>query len=197
MTTKNETSVTRRDFLAAVGVGAAALAVPAGAVAAESGAGTGGRLPWLAEQARAAYVAEVEMLAERLRPRFESGELRGMRDEDLEDDHGALSPMWEVGQEAGEYFRLVKRGPPGSIRGGEFYEGAEQAAHLVLLASPSTPYVDNQGLYVAYEAQEAAMWDVILIARERGWYTPGPTECLGRDFDEDQELQAQRQGVRS
>ncbi len=65
--------------MAALGVGAAALAVPAGAVAAR---GSG---PGHLEALRDWYQREIETLAEELRPRFEAGELRANSGDDYED----------------------------------------------------------------------------------------------------------------
>jgi hypothetical protein len=188
-TQQGDNGTTRRGFIGAIGAAAAAAAAPGVAF----GAGAPRPLAWpealaewpgafneLAERFRPLYRREVARLAEELRPRFESGELRAFEDEDLEDgESGATSPMWRIEAEAGEHFRLVKRDGSGRCAAGEVYEGAGHIASLILVVSPSTFYVGDDWSHVAYRANAAAMWDVILHARERGWYTPSPDEEIG------------------
>jgi hypothetical protein len=120
-----------------------------------------------------------------------------MTDDELEDGQsGQTAPVWKIEAAAGEHFGLTKGASYDEDR--RICEGAEHVAHMVLAVSLSAPYSSEEWVNVAYQAREAAMWDVILYAREHGWYTPLPTEQLGRNFAEDQELQAARDaGARS
>jgi hypothetical protein len=121
---------------------------------------------------RATYLAEVERLAEELRPRFEAGELRAMTGEDLEDgDWGATSPFWKVGEICAARFGCaVTRTADGAL------VGDIEAARLVLLASPRAESQDRNATHPCYPAKDAAAWDVIAVARERGMYVPGADE---------------------
>jgi hypothetical protein len=199
--TKN--TVSRRGFIGKIGAAVAVTAIPLSAVARspltwpETLEAWPGAFRELVERFRPLYTAEVARLAETLRPRFESGELHAMTDEELEDgESGATAPIWKVEAAAGEHFGLTKGASFDKDR--EICEGAEHVAHMVLAVSPSAPYAGDGWVHVAYEAREAAMWDVVLYAREHGGYTPLPTEQLGRSFEEDRELQAARDaGARS
>jgi hypothetical protein len=143
----------------------------------------------LVQRFRPLYEAEIARVAATLRARFESGELRAITDEDLEDgDSGATSPMWRIEAAVGEHFRLLQ---PGSRE--EICEGAGHIAHMILAVSPSASYTEGAGWHCdAYWASAAATWDVILYAREQGWYAPGATEQLGRSYEEEQALKAVR-----
>jgi hypothetical protein len=190
-------NVSRRGFLAAAGAAVAATVVPTAAVSAttaplawpETLDAWPAAFRWLVDRFRPLYMAEVARLAETLRPRFESGELHAMTDDELEDgENGATAPVWRIEAAAGDYFGLTK-GATGQEEQHPL-TGSEHIAHMVIAVSPSAPYVVDEGWkHVAYEARDAAMWDVILYAREHGWYTPLPTEQLGRNFEECRELE--------
>jgi hypothetical protein len=198
---ENKSSVTRRGFLAGCGAAAAGVAVTGAAPAGQAAMNWPETLrAWpsafneLAERFRPLYMAEVARLADTLRPRFESGELRGFTDEDLEDGaSGRDSPLWKIEAAAGEHFRLVRRGEDP-----EPYDGAELVAGVILGVSPSAPFTGDGWEHVAYQANEAATWDVLLHARGQGWYTPGSTEQLGRNREECEAIEAARAaGVQS
>jgi hypothetical protein len=168
MTTKLDT--TRRGFLAACGVGAAALAVPGGAAEARGFADPfGGLFSW--------YRRMIERLAEELRPRFASGELRAPRDVDFEEEDGPA----RAHQDSTPWRRIeaVIAAPLG-IQVDEsvprVYVGDVARAHLVLAASPVTPFVSTDAAHHGFAAQEVARWDVIALARARGYYVPAADE---------------------
>lgn len=175
MTMRGET--TRRGFLAALGVGAAALAVPVGAMAASTSGPAG------LEALRGWYRREIEKLAEELRPRFEAGELRAYRDSDFDDEDG---PAWRDSDDqpkhlieaaCGRHFGLGKF-VEGEFTLGHprFFEGDEAAAYLVLALSPHAPFMDTAPIHPGLVARDAAAWDVIAVARARGYYVPAADE---------------------
>jgi hypothetical protein len=49
--------------------------------------------------------------------------------------------------------------------------------HLLALCSPSTKRISDAGQTLFGRAAEAVGWDVLRIARERGWYRPARGEC--------------------
>ena len=208
-TNEKTNEVSRRGFIGAIGAATAAAALPVGALAASPLTWPETLAAWpeafrgLVERFRPLYVAEVARLAATLRPRFESGELHAMTDDELEDDAGAMAPIWRVQAAAGEHFGLVRAGgregrSSGVEREERICDGAGHVAHMILAVSRSAPFMDEGWDHVAYQANEAAMWDVVLHARAAGWYTPGPTEQLGRNFAECRVLEAGRNaGVRS
>jgi hypothetical protein len=66
----------------------------------------------------------------------------------------------------------------------ETFDGDAARAYLVLAASPHAEATRNTQLHPGHHAQEAAAWDVIAIARARGWYTPTEDECADPLEDE-------------
>ncbi len=42
----------------------------------------------------------------------------------------------------------------------------------MLALSPHSPHVDTAAVHPAFMAADAAAWDVIALARARGWYAP-------------------------
>ncbi len=105
---------------------------------------------------RADYQRRVEQLAEELRSRFESGELRGWRSGDGE--RGRPDPRRELEDVAERHFA----------------RGAEQVRATIFL-SPSAPKVqaatDGDGLEITAKdlAAESAALDVLAVAKARGW----------------------------
>lgn len=121
------------------------------------------------EQLRAAYLAEVTRFAETLRPRFESGDLRGYTDEDSEhenerDDYKA--PLFHLEDLCDEAFRLdVDR----------FGEEAYRNAYLIRSVSPGDAHTED-AQPIAGQAGIAVAFDVLAVAQARGWYIPAEGE---------------------
>lgn len=125
---------------------------------------------------RAAYLAEVTRFAESLRGRFESGELRALVDRDLE--RRGYVPMHELERLVTAHFGLqIEKLEDCPKPGWTTLNGDEDSAHLVLAASASSDAVQNGSDNIFLWATDAATWDVIRIARARGWYEPLPGEC--------------------
>ncbi len=163
---------TRRGFFGAVGVVTAAAALPRVAGAAPRG---GRDVRSHLAAMRAAYLTQVDGIAEELRPRFQAGELHAF----TETDFGPDAAMYEIERACAAALGLeVTRTPAAD---GEWFDGDEPAAHLVLAASRFGPAVTEGGgstsYHPCYDAATAAAWDVIMLARERGWYVPAANEC--------------------
>lgn len=106
---------------------------------------------------RNAYNREIERIAEELRPRLESRELRGYLDEDFEGEKkGRRAPREVLEREVGG--RIARN---------------EEEAHLALAVSRAD---HTTGLTTAGAAAEAASVDVLRVAFARGWYRPEPDE---------------------
>jgi hypothetical protein len=172
--------VSRRGFIAAFGAATAAAALPAGAAAGPAAPARWADAKGLIPALRAAYAAELERFAERLRPRFESGELRGFTDDDMEREFGDRSwvaPLWKLEKLCAAHFGL-------EVATTEVddcsttYEGDAEAAHLVLLASPSRAETADCYYHECHHASAAVTADVLRIARERGWYRPTQDEAV-------------------
>lgn len=118
----------------------------------------------------AAYVGEMERLAEELEPEFREGKLHAYREKD---DRRALARGERCPDPVLEVLSPIVAEHLG------FRE--LQAAHLLALVSPQAGVVgvgDAGGLVELRDAAaEAVAWDVIAIARERGWYTPTSDEA--------------------
>jgi hypothetical protein len=155
----------RRGFLAALGALTAAGALPRAAAAEpvrSSAPFDVYRAAW-----RAAYLEVLEQLAETLRAGFESGELYAFRDAPGRgDDRG----RWRVEDACSRYFGLGTNG--------DWEAAAAGTARMLLVASPRADVTGDGGdVHPCDHAGEAVAWDVIVIARERGWYTPTPGEA--------------------
>jgi hypothetical protein len=129
----------------------------------------------LVERFRPLYLAEVERFAEELRPQFEAGELRGHCAEDLEredTEEGFRAPFWRLEDLCAAHFGIEVDHVDGYR-----VERDPATAALILATSPSAEatYDDGQGLPSSH-AKQAISWDVLVIARARGWYTPAEDE---------------------
>lgn len=123
---------------------------------------------------RAYYRTEVERVATELRPRFESGELRGWRSNEMDRMDARMDalaagatpdayvpPLWRVEEEAGQ----------------RFVRSSMARAYVVLLVSPSEPETfDPSSMDPRYHAGTAMAHDVIRYAREQGWTTMAADE---------------------
>lgn len=115
----------------------------------------------LVDRFRPLYLAEVARFAEALRPQFEAGELRGYREEIDGVDLGRATPLERLEDMCAEHFGL---------RTDHAAEG------LVISVSPSAAAATLSGAGVR-NAVFACAWDVLAVARARGWYTPTRDEC--------------------
>lgn len=119
---------------------------------------------------RAAYLARVEQFAESARSRFEAGTLYSYRDRDFrraDDDRRsrALTPL----ERHTEYHPVVAFQE--AIRRDFLRENFDEAV-AVMFCSPSAEHVPGDaGDPVQSLAEDAILWDVLRIARSRGWYT--------------------------
>jgi hypothetical protein len=161
-----KTVVTRRSFIAAGAVaGAGTLALPGAALAGSTPADWRSHLAGL----RTAYLAELERFAEELRPRFEAGELRAGREGDNDWDdppkNPKPTPQDKVDALVAKRFGL-------EVIEGDSLDGDATAAWLILAASPHADPLEDEWQHPCYHAMVAAGWDLIALARERGWYTP-------------------------
>lgn len=174
MTTENgsEKGTTRRGFLAGCGAAVAGAAVTGAIVQTALPWGTervaGASAPKDAAEAyraawRAAYLECLEELAESMRPGFQAGEYYSFRDRDPEGQRRAEDAC-------GRHFGLGTQD--------EWEEGVGTGtARMILVASPHTEATGYGADYPCDHAREAVAWDVIVIARERGWYVPTEDEC--------------------
>ncbi len=123
-----------------------------------------------------AYAVEIEALAEELRPRFESGELRACTENELESGRvRAASPQWQIEEVVRERFGLQVKTTQND--GLEFTDSDGVTAHVVLAVSPSAAPLDAEGsCHLVDWAVSAAGWDVVLYARAKGWSKPVPGE---------------------
>jgi hypothetical protein len=160
------TGTTRRGFLGALGATAAAMALPAVTLGTEEIADDWraaisawrreyrSRLPAF----RAVYRAELERFAETLRPGFAAGTFRAENDHDEFD-----SPQLSLENACEEHFGLA--------------DADETEAALLLDVSDQAPALADGGWpLLANWAVVAVAWDVIMLARNRGWYTPSADE---------------------
>jgi hypothetical protein len=105
---------------------------------------------------RNAYNREIERIAEELRPRLESRELRGFTDEDCEHEDGWRAPREVLEREVGGRIARTRE---------------EALLVLAVSRSPHTPGMKTEGA-----AAETASVDVLRVAFARGWYRPEPDE---------------------
>jgi hypothetical protein len=102
------------------------------------------------------YANELERLGAKMKPLFESGEVHGFRkDPDLDED-GATGKLERA---CAEHFNLSEETPLIDIC-------------TILAASPSAEPVGCDWTHPCHHAAVAVCWDLIVMARERGWYTP-------------------------
>ncbi len=123
----------------------------------------------LVEKFRPVYLTELEQLAERLRPRFLSGELHGYwMDRDYEPEH--------LDARGGDpILRLKERVERDHVRD-------SSTAYLILACSPAEKKdVDGDTPLEAarWAAAERIVVDVFCLARERGWWKPRRGEYIG------------------
>jgi hypothetical protein len=147
---------------------------------------TGAASPNAAPAAGDDYPATIGRVAEELRPRFESGELHGFRDNDenLQDTvwcerHGVphdpdyRDSLWVLED-------VLAKKVLGFVPEyyGHYEEKPARRAAWVLTHSPSTPCVlDDSGETLLGMATHAMAYDVLRIARQRGWYVATADEC--------------------
>jgi hypothetical protein len=133
------------------------------------------------EALRVDYLGKVRALAEELRPRFESGELRGFRSGDGEG--GSDEPFERLDEICRERFGLATtETEPGD--GLSYITGDDVAAYTILAVSPMAREItDTDADHACYVAATAVASDVLAVARDRRWYRPTPDEsyCYGKD----------------
>ncbi len=117
------------------------------------------------------YAAAVRSIAIVLRPRFESGELRGWADGDGDrigqGKRRWTPPMWRVEAACGRFFVRSQ---------GAAMVVLQYASRRALQVDPFY-WKDPGGGVSLYGAAVTAMaYDVVLYARARGWSRPIPTE---------------------
>lgn len=116
------------------------------------------------EALREGYLVQVEALAEKLRPRFESGELVPWDSDDDRWEDLPCHPARLHGRHAPPQYRLETLCRRELAR-------TFQDAYLVLAASPSESEVDGAiQLAAARDAAAECIWrDVLQVATRRGW----------------------------
>ena len=168
---KNET-VSRRGFIGAIGAATAAAALPSAALATIS---TWPNAASTLAFHRAEYLAEVERFALALRPRFAAGELRAFASGDDERFPGDRwlreHPMHVLEGLCGEHF-----GCRATRVAFAYYTGPVGPSLMLLAVSPHGEATEGDWCHVSQWAQEAAAWDVLTVARKRGFYTMAPGE---------------------
>ncbi len=131
------------------------------------------------ETLRTVYRAEIERLAQELRPRFESGELHGYNNEDGDRESLPCGAPLDAPVICAPIHLLERR-----IE--ERMASTFPDAYLVLACSPSEDKIEDAALTDAKNAAaECVGNDVLRIARARGWYRPTPDE---EPSDEELEL---------
>lgn len=151
---------------------------------------------------RAAYLADLNRLALSLRPRFESGELRGYNDRDGDEEDEARrafflthpGPSGDGGDAYAKFVRERPKLPPDILDDAcaEFF-GLDEAAQerdfgaafrrasLLRSVSPGDEHTEDAQPNIG-QAVIAVSLDVIAIARARGWYEPTPDECPPQEW---------------
>jgi hypothetical protein len=164
--TRNDT--TRRGFLGSLGAVAALPLFPSLAThPAPSGSWTDA-VGTHVESFRAAFLAELARFAETLRPQFEAGELRAYRDGDYEKIEAPQRKLERL-CEAHFGLEVTERRKKD---GGAWIDGDTTRARLILAVSPRADATgEGSDVHPCDHAREAVAWDVIAVARERGWYT--------------------------
>lgn len=166
-----KTDVSRRGFLAASAGVLAAASFPLPVLALAAPRSKAGMLA-LADQLRVVYLEEIEAFAETLRSRFEAGELFGFRD-------GPCDEWNTEGEERIEAAVTAHFGLEVTVDGEGYHVGDETMAHVIIAASPSAHEIGDGWTHPNYHARDAALWDVLRVARGRGWYTPAANESTG------------------
>lgn len=121
---------------------------------------TGKKLGDALEGVRALYMAEVERFADELRPRFLSGELGEMTDEDGErywKEHAAGSKWMPP------FFKLERLCA-------ERFAGSERLALLSTSCASTVPW--GSWTEPRWMAGNAVAYDVLAVARDGGWLRP-------------------------
>lgn len=182
MAENQSTTLSRRSFLVAGGVAAAGVAVAAPVVQNAFPAGApAGRGPMNAAETyraawRAAYFQELEQFAETLKPGFAAGEFYSFRDDSIPGvSFGGGDGQYALEEACVRHFGLRVEETIHED-GDASYEGDSGTAHAILSASPHADSTGEGAVHPCDHAKEAVAWDVIAIARERGWYTPTPDE---------------------
>jgi hypothetical protein len=178
---ESQSTLSRRSFIAGVGASAAgaAAAVPLVSLGSEpapaASTWSDAVARWREEfqrripTFRAAYLREIEALAEANRGRFLSGELHAGRD--LEEEAWSMGDGEETMPGPDRVEALVEQ------HFGKANEMDAATVAVLLECSPHVPPLAPFGwnsdaqLFVV-----AAAWDVIAVARERGWYAVTPDE---------------------
>jgi hypothetical protein len=159
----------RRGFIVTAGLAAAATLFPGRAQPGSTGGDARRsnldeyRTAW-----RFAYLEVLEDLAQALKPRFEAGELYAFRDPDSKpSDYSGLKRVEDA---CSKHFGL------GSFESG-WDDDNNGTARMILAVSPHTEVTGEGGeVHPCDHAREAVAWDLIALARERGWYTPTADE---------------------
>lgn len=131
------------------------------------------------ETLRRDYNRMIEEIAEALRPRFERGELHGWRESDneMEEDE---SERWDGKGDRAELehplFVLEQECRERLCGTAEYSDGDDLSTFLVLALSPSLVECWDDSATPEGNAGEAAAYDVLRIARSRGWYEPTKDE---------------------
>lgn len=129
----------------------------------------------LVARLRPLYLAEVARFAETLRPDFEAGRLYGYRG----GDNGTSiesTPIGRLEELCAEHFGIQV---DDEERDGNAYQVERDfmTARMILAVSPSADGASDPGAEAeSFNAQFAAAWDVLAVARARGWYKPTPDE---------------------
>lgn len=124
---------------------------------------------------RPEYLAEVVRLAETLRREFEAGGIYGYRG----GDNGTAiesTPIERLEELCAEHFGIQV---DDEERDGNAYQVERDfmTARMILAVSPSADGASDPGVEAeSFNARVAAAWDVLAVARARGWYNPTPDE---------------------
>ncbi len=115
------------------------------------------------ETLRSAWRQEIERFAEELEPRFRLGEFHGLRDPEVDDACEGTAPFNEL-----ERLCEARFAPEGRTTWADAMLGA--------IASPSGEATADDWADDRFWLRTAAAYDVVRIARARGWFTPTPDE---------------------
>lgn len=134
------------------------------------------------------YLARVEAFAEELRPRFQAGELRGFTIGDSDRADARVEAFTAAHPEATVEEVLAYRNrvePPlfvlEELCAARFlpaslgWDAQHEEAHLIRACSPSEPLTEDGQPNIG-QAATAVAYDVLRVARTRGWYAPDASE---------------------